>query len=127
MKDIPKMVYGLNHLLGEGITHCNLKPGNVLISNPYYSHCTEEESNCLFERCPIMAKLADFGEAQSQLFHTKLCTDQDTWFGRGGLPFAAPKVEWESTSYIFFFGGGRGIRVFKNIRHIFHRCCFYAI
>ena len=62
---------GLLHLHNIGIAHRDLKPANILVSNQHFNGVGEEEKELLWQRKPVICKLADFGESRSSLIHTR--------------------------------------------------------
>ena len=56
--------------LQENMVHRDIKPGNILVTNTHYAHETKYLAS-LFEKKPVISKLADFGEGRSEMAQTK--------------------------------------------------------
>ena len=79
---------GLQYLHESNVFHRDLKTSNILVSNKHY--CDQDSDDILtsFNLEPIVCKLSDFGEFQTQLLGSTKTSDVD----RGTLSFMAPKI-----------------------------------
>lgn len=94
-----EMCKGLQYLHSKGMAHRDLKPANVLVSNQHYAARSRADIVQQFKKKPLVVKLADFGEARSELYHTSTFIHTRTQsFGRGTVPFTAPEMQLGSTS-----------------------------
>ena len=64
------IVNGLQYLHQRDVAHRDLKPANVLISNRHYCDLEEQDMLKAWKQCPLICKLADFGESRSNEFQT---------------------------------------------------------
>ena len=62
-RDIGK---GLAYLHENNMVHRDIKPGNILVTNTHYAHETKHLAS-LFDKRPVICKLADFGEGRSEM------------------------------------------------------------
>ena len=87
------IVNGLLCLHDQGIVHRDLKPANILVSNQHYASMEDGDIKMqLMESCPIVCKLADFGESRSKLLQTRTMLETNTTrLQRGTFPFMAPE------------------------------------
>ena len=87
------IVDGLLCLHDQGIVHRDLKPANILVSNQHYASMEDGGLKIqLMESCPIVCKLADFGESCSKLLQTRTLLETNTTrLQRGTFPFMAPE------------------------------------
>ena len=90
-KDISR---ALTYLHDQDVTHRDLKPGNVLVSNGHYSgEENSEQALNVFKVSPIVCKLTDFGESRSQLIQTSMAIHSRTNnLEKGTLPYMAPEL-----------------------------------
>ncbi|XP_028410675.1 probable tyrosine-protein kinase DDB_G0283397 [Dendronephthya gigantea] len=90
---IKDTVAGLEYLHQHNIAHRDLTPSNVLVSNQHY--CSKEQSIVaeMYAKCPIVAKVADFGLSRSLDAQTQsvLCSRTDD-ICRGTLIYMAPEI-----------------------------------
>ena len=77
---------GLNFLHIHGITHCDLKPANILISVDDTITLEMQRSG----RKPIVAKICDFGNA---VIHADYKRDAPFQARMGSFPWASPELE----------------------------------
>ena len=75
-RDIGK---GLAYLQENNMVHRDIKPGNILVTNTHYAHETKHLAS-LFEKRPVICKLADFGEGRSEMAQTNTLLSKKTKF-----------------------------------------------
>ena len=73
----------------------DLKPSNVLVSNRHYckKDISADQLPSVFADCPVVCKLADFGESRSTLLQTASIIHAKTMnIERGTKPYMAPEI-----------------------------------
>ncbi|XP_028405812.1 probable serine/threonine-protein kinase DDB_G0278665 [Dendronephthya gigantea] len=84
---------GLSYLHERDTAHRDLKPKNILVCNSHYCHINEDEQRCvIFEKSPIICKLADFGESKSSQIQTAIINSTTRRVDRGTPLFMAPEI-----------------------------------
>ena len=89
---------GLQYLHQNNVAHRDLKPANILVSNRQYSNIdpVTTEFVKVFQKCPILCKLTDFGESRSTLIQTQTLLNVATKnVHRGSIPYMAPEILFE--------------------------------
>ena len=70
----------------------DIKPGNIVVTNTHYAHETKHLA-ALFEKTPLICKLADFGEGRSEMAQNKtLLFNKTKRVERGTPTFMAPEI-----------------------------------
>ena len=70
----------------------DINPGNILVTNTHYAHETKYLAS-LFEKKPVICKLADFGEGRSEMAQTKtLISNKIKLVERGTPAFMSPEI-----------------------------------
>ena len=88
-RDIGK---GLAYLHENNMVHRDIKPGNILVTNTHYAHETKHLAP-MFEKRPVICKLADFGKGRSEMAQTKTLLSNKTKLVERGTPaFMAPEI-----------------------------------
>ena len=88
-RDIEK---GLAYLHENNMVHRDIKPGNILVTNTHYAHETKHLAP-MFEKRPVICKLADFGKGRSEMDQTKTLLSNKTKLVERGTPaFMAPEL-----------------------------------
>ncbi|CAH3190164.1 unnamed protein product, partial [Porites evermanni] len=83
---------GLQYLHHKNVAHRDLKPANVLVSNQHYCQLSKEEIGKVWIECPMVCKLADFGESRSSEVQTKSILNSQTLRVNRGTPvYQAPE------------------------------------
>ena len=84
----------IQYIHGKNIVHRDIKPANILVTNLHYSHLSDEHLTEVFLKEPIICKLADLGEARSNVLQTKVMSSHSrTQFVRRGSPaYMAPEI-----------------------------------
>ncbi|XP_022808179.1 protein kinase byr2-like [Stylophora pistillata] len=77
---------GLQYLHHRNVAHRDLKLANVLVSNQHYCQLTKEEIGKVWIECPMVCKLADFGESRSSEMQTKSILNSHTLRVNRGTP-----------------------------------------
>ena len=74
----------------------DINPGNILVTNTHYAHETKYLAS-MFEKNPVICKLADFGEGRSKMAQTKISLSNKTKLVERGTPaFMAPEISVEA-------------------------------
>ena len=74
------------------MVHRDIKPGNILATNTHYVHETKYLAS-LFEKKPVICKLADFGEGRSEMAQTITLLSNKTKLAERGTPaFMDPEI-----------------------------------
>ena len=83
---------GLAHLHENNLVHRDIKPGDILVINTHYAQETKYIAS-LFEKKPVICKLADFGEGRSEMAQTKTVHSNKTKLVEIGTPaFMTPEI-----------------------------------
>ena len=83
---------GLAYLHDSNMVHREIKPGNILATNTHSAHKIKYLAS-LFEKKPVIWKLADFGEGRSKITQTKaILSTKIKLVERGTLAFMAPEI-----------------------------------
>ena len=74
------------------MVHRDIKPGNILVTNTHYAHETKYLAS-LFEKKPVICKLAHFGEGRSEMAQTKtLLSNKTKLVERGTRAFMTTEI-----------------------------------
>lgn len=84
---------GLKFLRDKDIAHRDLKPANILVSNQHYSDLSAWDIQTAWEQCPVICKLADYGESCSREIQTNtILQSQTSRVNRGTPVYMAPEI-----------------------------------
>ena len=83
----------------NNMVHNDIKPGNILVTNTHYAHETKYLAS-LFEKKPVICKLAHFGEGRSEMAQTKTLLSNKTKLVERGTPtFMAPEISLDALKF----------------------------
>ncbi|XP_022793672.1 cyclin-dependent kinase 9-like [Stylophora pistillata] len=84
---------GLQYLHHGNVAHRDLKPATIFVSNQHYCQLIKEEIGKVRIECPMVCKLADFGESRSSEMQTKSILNSQTLRVNRGTPvYQAPEI-----------------------------------
>ena len=83
---------GLAYLHENNMVYRDIKPGNILVTNTHYVHETKYLAS-LFEKNPVICKLADSGQGRPEMAQTKTLLSNKTKLVERRTPaFMSPEV-----------------------------------
>ena len=82
----------LEYLHGKMLAHRYMKPANILVDNRHYRNLSGAAIEMAWLECPLVCKLADFGESRSREIHTRTAFSSQTSNVQRGTPvYMAPE------------------------------------